>query len=359
LAIVRVVLVRPETSQNVGAAARAVRNAGLAGLDLVRPGSWRSVECWRSAWGAHDVLEEARVFEDLRQALAGSGVSVAFSGRSDNGPPPRDVREIAAEIAALGSKEEVALVFGPESAGLSGEEIARCGRRARIPAHADQPSLNLSHAVMVAAYEVFRAGRAAQRAPRLATHDEKERMLGLLRGGLLAIGALPGSNTDGYFKEWRALFQRVDLTPRELRLLEHMARKMATREAHLPSRKPASRSGRAAGAPPPPREAPRSARAGAPDAAGRRDEATRTSEDAGQGDAQQPFADVRLEPGGFSIPELKWRELLFVGAIRREGEAFVRDPQVPLPPFREPGLFPEGVRLGAREAGGRVLLRPL
>jgi hypothetical protein len=49
---------------------------------------------------------------------------------------------------------------------------------------------------------------------------------------------------------------------------------------------------------------------------------------------QEPFADVRDEPGGFSIPELKWRELLFVGAMRPEGELFVRDPSRPLPPFR-------------------------
>ena len=52
-------------------------------------------------------------------------------------------------------------------------------------------------------------------------------MLGLLREGLRAIEALPGVNTEGYFLEWRGLFQRADLTPKEVRLLEHMARKMA------------------------------------------------------------------------------------------------------------------------------------
>ena len=61
-------------------------------------------------------------------------------------------------------------------------------------------------------------------------------------------------------------------------------------------------------------------------------------------DEQSPFADVRAEPGGFSIPELKWRELLFVGAMRRDGETFVRDPARPLPPFARPDLFPDGVR---------------
>jgi hypothetical protein len=74
-------------------------------------------------------------------------------------------------------------------------------------------------------------------------------------------------------------------------------------------------------------------------------------------DAQDPFADVAPVPGGFSIPELKWRELLFVGALRAEGDGFVRDPSRPLPPFRAEGLFPEGVVFRAVRSGGRVVLR--
>jgi len=36
-------------------------------------------------------------------------------------------------------------------------------------------------------------------------------------------------NTDGYFDDWRALVQRVDLTAKERKLLEHLARKLARR----------------------------------------------------------------------------------------------------------------------------------
>lgn len=74
---------------------------------------------------------------------------------------------------------------------------------------------------------------------------------------------------------------------------------------------------------------------------------------------QQPFADVREEEGGFSLPELKWRELVFIGALRPEGDAFVRDPARPLPPFRIPDLFPEGARFAVESRGGRVLIRRL
>lgn len=227
MARVRVVLVRPETSANVGACARVVRNTGASGLDLVAPGDWRTVDCWRTAWGAHEVLEEARVFDDLAAALAGASIAVALTGRRPAGPPVADVREAAAEIAGLGREETAALVFGPETTGLTNDEIARCGHCATIPSHPAQPSFNLSHAVAIATYEVLRASRRADGDARVrATHDQKERLLELLRAGLLAIEALPRTNTEGYFADWRALVQRTDLTAKELKLLEHAARKM-------------------------------------------------------------------------------------------------------------------------------------
>ena len=69
---------------------------------------------------------------------------------------------------------------------------------------------------------------------------------------------------------------------------------------------------------------------------------------------QEPFADVVDVDGGFSIPELKWRELLFIRALVADGDCFVRDPARPLPPFRRPDLFPEGVRFRAERRRGRV-----
>lgn len=69
---------------------------------------------------------------------------------------------------------------------------------------------------------------------------------------------------------------------------------------------------------------------------------------------QLPFADVILFDDGFTLPELKWRELVFVGALRPEGELFVRDPSRPMPPFRLPDLFPKGARFRVTREGPRI-----
>jgi TrmH family RNA methyltransferase len=227
---VRIVLVRPEHSGNVGAVARVVRNCGLEGLDLVAPGDWRTLECWRTAWKAQDVLEQARVFPELAGALEGAALVVGFSGRRGDAVPAVDVREAAMQVASVG-EQRAALVFGPEASGLTLAEMACCGVRAFIPSHPAQPSLNVSQAAMIAGYEVMRAARRTPAAlgPQRASWDDKQHLLALLADGLRALHALPPRDATAQLEEWTALVQRLDLTRREVALLEHVARKMALR----------------------------------------------------------------------------------------------------------------------------------
>ncbi len=77
-------------------------------------------------------------------------------------------------------------------------------------------------------------------------------------------------------------------------------------------------------------------------------------------DERLPFADVQVQDdGSFSIPRLKWRELVFIGALRPDGHAFVRDPSRPLPPFERPDLFSEGARFEVTQSGDRMIVRRL
>lgn len=312
MASLRLVLVRPGNPSNVGAVARIVMNMGLSGMDLVAPGDYRTVECWRTAWGATRALERACEHPDLPSALHGSAYVVGFSRKSGE-EPLLDVHDAAEQAASLGAGASAAFVFGPETSGLTLDELACCGRRAFIPSHPDQPSLNLSHAALIAAYEFFRASatRHAPR-PRLSAHGEKEAFLELMAAGLQGLGAISPARRRVHLRFWRQFIQRSDVTPGELRMLVHLARKIA-----------------AAGP-------PKSLEPSAHDTA---------------------YEDVELIPEGYSVPELKWRELLFIGAIRKDGDAYVRDPSRPLPRFRIPDLFAERTRYEAEPRAGRIELR--
>lgn len=231
MAHVRIVLVRPEHSANIGAAARAIANMGLAGLDLVSPRDWRTVETWRMAWRAEDTLEQARVFDSLDGALAGSIYTAALTGRSGGRVEPIPVRAMSEEITSLPDEAQVSLVFGPESKGLPERDLLRCQRRVRIPSHPDQPSLNLAQAVMVTAYEVFVGGTSASgavpsRHPERAEQGDVERALCFLRDAMAEIGFLPVEKPEARFVEWRELFGRAGVSERDVKLILALARRI-------------------------------------------------------------------------------------------------------------------------------------
>jgi TrmH family RNA methyltransferase len=228
MARVRIVLSRPESAANVGAVARVVSNTGLAGLDLVQPCDFRTVEAWRMAWRSEDILEQVRVYESLEAARTSAVYVAGFAGRKGTKVEPITPRQMAAEIAELGENAEAAIVFGCESRGLTEEELRLCQRRVRIPSHPRQPSLNLAQAVMVAAYEIFLASSEppAVRAPERATAGEAELALAGFRDALLEIGFLPADRPEARFVEWRELFGRAGLTPRESRVLLALARRI-------------------------------------------------------------------------------------------------------------------------------------
>jgi len=227
MARVRVVLNRPESASNVGAVARVISNTGLAGLDLVQPCDFRTVEAWRMAWRSEDVLEQVRVFESLEEARANAVYIAGFAGREGKRVEPITPQQMASEIASLGENAEAAIVFGCESRGLTEEELGVCQRRVRIPSHPSQPSLNLAQAVMVAAYEIFVAsGEPRPKVPERATAGEADLALGAFREALLEIGFLPPDHPEARFVEWRELFGRAGLTARETRVLLALARRI-------------------------------------------------------------------------------------------------------------------------------------
>ena len=227
---VRIVLVRPERSANIGAVARVIANTGLEGLDLVDPCDWRTVEAWRTAWRAEDILENARVLKTLPEAVGDAIYVAGLVGRKGMRVESLTPRQMSKEVGGLSPEASVRLVFGCESQGLTEEELLLCQRRVTIPSHPAQPSLNLAQAVMVTAYEVFLASNLSienettvlERAP----VKTLERAYALLREGMLAIGFLPEENPEARFVEWRNLFGRIGLTSREVKLLLALGRRM-------------------------------------------------------------------------------------------------------------------------------------
>ena len=223
--------------------ARVIGNTGLAGLRLVEPGDWRTVEAFRMAWQAEDVLEQASVFPVLAEAVSDCRLVAGLSGRGRERIRHLTPRELGAEIAVAGEETRVAVVFGNESSGLTLEERKLCQRQVRIPASPRQPSLNLAQAAMIAAYEILLAsGPPAEEPVQRASAEQAERALLTLRDAMLAVGFLPPERPETRFAEWRELFGRAGLTDREARMLMAFTRRVkdaGTRAGKPPPRRSA------------------------------------------------------------------------------------------------------------------------
>ena len=219
---ISIVLVDTKTPANIGATARCMMNMGLRHLLLVDPPKDKDQDARRLAAGAHEIIEKAEVFPALAEALADHGLVIGTSRHaSKQRKNIRTPREVAEQVIPILSKNRVAIVFGNEVNGLENRDFALCQEIVAIPSSDRFPSLNLSHAVMIIAYELFLASgvHPVQATSRLARLDETEGFYLQLQETLQAIGFLEQDHPERLMLSLRQLFGRARMKSRDVSIL--------------------------------------------------------------------------------------------------------------------------------------------
>jgi tRNA/rRNA methyltransferase len=229
-----IVLFRPKFSENVGAAARACANMGMSRLVLVDPVGFdldRARPMATSKGGL--VLDGLRRCPTLAEAVAGAeavyGTTARLGGWRSGVISPEQAAGGIVETLAGG---EVAVVFGPEDAGLSNQETMLCGRLVTIPTAGEATSLNLAQAVLLVCYEIFKKAQGVTEHPggvppsRAATHAEREALFAALTETLLAIDFLKPDNPDYWMLPVRRFIDRVGLRRQEFNMLMGVCRQV-------------------------------------------------------------------------------------------------------------------------------------
>jgi len=251
----RIVLVRTKDSANVGAAARAMRNFGLDDLWLVAPRCRIDERARALASHAGDLLETAKVVDDLEAALTSVRLVAGTSARPRRAPSYRVAtpREAAPRLG-----DDTAVLFGPEDHGLANEELTRCQLHLVIPT-AGFSSLNLAQAVLVVAYEAWQArsvqgevpeatgasavpGRGGRTGEAPASRDQLERFYAQLEDVLLHIGYTDPPRAPSVMRMLRAVFDRADLSAHELSALRGLVSQVRWAADQPPERLPGARS---------------------------------------------------------------------------------------------------------------------
>ena len=228
----RIVLVGTQHPGNIGAAARAMKTMGLHELVLVAPLKPLNEDTMAMAVGADDVVSAARICATLDEAIADCVLVAGCSARQRQVQLPEFTpRDIAPRLLSAATSARVALLFGPERAGLTNEDLQRCHLSVHIPSDPQFSSLNLAAAVQVLAYELRLAmlsrieaservdafASSATRAP--AAQAAMEGFFTHLDQTLHDIDFHKGRSPAMVLRRLRRLFQRAQPDERELRIL--------------------------------------------------------------------------------------------------------------------------------------------
>jgi len=158
-----VVLVRPESLENIGLAARAMKNTGFHELRVVGR-SKVEIACPRTAVHAKDILKEASFYGDLSSATADLSVVFASTAKPRQNFSALPLDAAISLMFAFPPETRIGLLFGNERTGLTSDELLASNYRWTIPQASRQPSYNLAAAVLITLFEIFR---------RLEVEDEK------------------------------------------------------------------------------------------------------------------------------------------------------------------------------------------
>lgn len=151
-----IILVQTQMGENIGMCARAMLNCGLTELRLVAPrDGWPSDSARATSSGAVEVIDRAQLYPTLADAVADCQFVAATTARGRDMVKSVLTPGDAARALHHGTGRS-ALVFGPERAGLTNDDVALCDAIIHIPLNPDYMSLNIAQAVLLVCYEWYK-----------------------------------------------------------------------------------------------------------------------------------------------------------------------------------------------------------
>ncbi len=170
---------------------------------------------------AYDIIKKAKKYDYLRDAISDLSVVVGATGKFHKDAPTLITIDYLDRLLTLSKENKVGILFGPEDRGLSNEELSMCSYTLTIPANPEYSSLNLSHAVGIVLWEIFKRlnNQKPGKSKKIATKENMERLYNIMEDVYTEIGFLDKINPGRIMKALRSIYDRFELSERELRVL--------------------------------------------------------------------------------------------------------------------------------------------
>ena len=219
------ILARPQLGENIGSVARAIKNFNIKYLRLVSPRcNWPNHKALATSVGAKDVLKSAKVYDSIEKSIGDLDIIFASSSRI------RKVNKKIISVSNLKTKikkgRKVGIIFGPESSGLSNDEISCADYLVKIPSNKQFSSLNLSHSAIIFCFELFQHFSKKKTEYKtgykssVAKKSEVNKFLNFIIQGLDKKGFLqPNHKRQSMIRNINNIFHRLNLSEQEIRIL--------------------------------------------------------------------------------------------------------------------------------------------
>ena len=219
------ILVRPQIGENIGSVARAIKNFNIKHLRIVNPRChWPNHKALATSVGAKDILKSTKVYDSIEKSIGDLDIIFASTSR---------IRRINKKIISIldlknkvKKKRKIGILFGPESSGLSNDEISYADYLVKIPTNKNFSSLNLSHSAIIFCFEIFqyfsnkKAIYKSGYRSLVANKSEVNKFLGFIVSRLDKKGFLqPDHKRKSMIRNISNIFHRISLSEQEIRIL--------------------------------------------------------------------------------------------------------------------------------------------
>ena len=218
------ILHKPQLSENIGACARGMKNFNFQKLIIINPKPiFPNDKILATSVGAKNIINKAKVFENLEPALRNIDYVIATSARFRN----KNIKHIQLEgLKKIDFNKKVAFLFGSEASGLSNNEVSYANYTLHVPTNPEFKSLNLSHSLIIIAQYIASIIKS-----KTSNFDKSKKVKVASKKEILSMANLCIQNLDeiNFFKpkekkpimleNLRNIFYRMELSSKETRIL--------------------------------------------------------------------------------------------------------------------------------------------
>jgi len=237
-----IILDRPGESRNIGSACRAMANCGIHNLRII--GTKKEdidIEAvYRLAIHASSIFDKASFYNSIEEATSDCSFAAGTTrrqGKKRKGTlllPEELVKITDNATESMGETSKAAIIFGNEQAGLTDEEIESCDFGVVIPSSKEFGSFNLSHAVQIICYELFRASSVAIKpnGRESISRSEVKIVVGNILEDLEQVGFFSYHGKEKNEELWNEILTRAALSKDEALLVQKTFDRVASMATH-------------------------------------------------------------------------------------------------------------------------------